>query len=114
MMRPSRIALATALLAEAGLIAGLIAWCGLLPGVLLSLPLLLPLPGLLRGNSYTGAWASLLVVFYVAGLLSETYGMVSRHTIGGLLTAVAAVEFVALLMFVRWAARERRAVQAVR
>ena len=33
------------------------------------LPLLLPLPGLLRGRIYTFKWATMLLAFYVAALM---------------------------------------------
>lgn len=101
--------LALLLASHFALIGGLLWWCGAAIGLLLVLPLLAPLPGLLKGRPYTGAWASLLIVFYVAGLLAETYGLQQRHAIGGALTLIAMVDFVATLLFVRWAARERAA-----
>jgi len=111
-MRLSRMAWIAVLASHLGLMAGLIAWCGWRTGALLVLPLIFPLPGLLRQRTYTAAWASLILVFYVAGLLAETYGLHLRHSVGGLLTLLAMFEFVSLLMFVRWAARERQAATA--
>jgi uncharacterized membrane protein len=112
-MKPlSRIALVAALVSHFALIAGLIAWCGVIAGAVLSLPLLVPLPGLLRRRTYTAAWASLLLVFYVAGLLSESYAIQSRHVVGLALSTVAALEFVSLLLFVRLSARERAELPA--
>jgi uncharacterized membrane protein len=109
MMRLSRLAFAGVIVSELGLIGGLLWWCGPLAGALLSLPLLAALPSLLRGNLYTAKWASLLLVFYIAGLLAESYAIHTRHAIGMALSVVATVEFVSLLLFVRWSAREAQA-----
>ncbi len=106
MMRLSRIAFAGAVAGEFALIGGLLWWCGAVAGSLLSLPLLVALPGLLRGDLYTAKWASLLLVFYVAGLLAESYAIHARHTIGVALSVIATIQFISLLMFVRWSARE--------
>lgn len=71
-----------------------------LPGALYALPLLLPLPGLWRGRPYTYAWSSMLIVFYVAGLL------VAAKSGGGAQwlapATLAAVEFCALVLYVRF------------
>ena len=101
-----------ALLLHVLLIAGLIAWCGWLPGILLSLPLLTPLPGLLRRRTYTAGWTSMLLVFYVAGLLAEGVAVPGRRSIGTALSVVAALDFVAVVLFVRLASRERQALAA--
>ncbi|MDR3418558.1 MAG: DUF2069 domain-containing protein [Nevskia sp.] len=95
-----------ALLLHLVLVGGLVAWCGWLPGMLLSLPLLTALPGLLRGRTYTASWASMLVVFYVAGLLAEGVAMPGRRSVGTLLSTVAALDFVSLVLFVRLTGRE--------
>jgi uncharacterized membrane protein len=105
----SRIAQAAAVATEAVLIVGLLWWCGWAAGLVLSLPLLATLPGLLRARVYTGKWASLLLVFYVAGLLAEGVAMPDRHTAATFLSCVAAATFVSLLLFVRWSAREAQA-----
>ena len=106
---PARLA---ALALHLALMAGLVAWCGWLPGVLLSLPLLAPLPGLLRRRTYTAGWATMLLVFYVGGLLAEGVAVPGRRTIGTLLSVVAALDFVSLVLFVRLTARERQALAA--
>ena len=112
-MRPlSGIALVAAVVLDLALIAGLVLWAGPVAGGVLSLPLLAPLPGLLRRRTYTAAWASLLIVFYVSGLLAEAYAIRSRYTVGIALSSVAALEFVSLVLFVRLSARERAALPA--
>ena len=107
MRRLSETARIGALLGNGALIAGLLAWCGWVAGLLLSLPLLLILRGLLKKDLYTAKWASLLLVFYTALLLAEAYAIRSRHWIALGLSAVAAIEFVCLNLFVRLSARER-------
>jgi uncharacterized membrane protein len=74
-----------------------------LAGVLFALPLLAPAPGLWRGRPYTYAWASMLVVFYVAGLL------VVGRPLTLALACVAALEFCALVLYVRARSVEARA-----
>lgn len=86
---------------------GLWLWTGLLPGLLLVLPLAAALPGLLRRRTYTAGWLTLLIVFYVAGLLSEAFTVPDRRQIALGLSIVAMLEFVALVLFVRWHAREQ-------
>jgi len=100
-----------ALAAHALLMGGLVLTGGW-PGAVLALPLLTPLDGLWHGRSYTFAWCSLLVVFYVGGLLAEGYATPSHRAAMFLLALVAAVEFVALLLYVRVSAARRAATAA--
>ena len=90
-----------ALAAHALLLAGL-PFVGGLTGALLALPLLAPLPGLWRGRPYTYAWASMLVLFYIAGLV------VYRGPPTLALAALGALEFLALVLFVRARSVEAR------
>jgi len=90
-----------ALAAHAALLAGL-PLAGGLTGALLALLLLAPLPGLWRGRTYTYAWASMLLVFYIAGLL------VNRTPLTAALAVIGALEFLALLLFVRARSVEAR------
>ena len=101
-----------AVLAGHGLLMAGLVLTGGWPGAVVALPLLAPLDGLWRGRSYTFAWCSLLVVFYVGGLLAEGYATPSHRAAMFLLALVAAVEFVALLLFVRVTAALRRAATA--
>lgn len=94
------------LIAHATLLLGLPLAAGAV-GVVLALPLLAPLRGLWRGAPYTYAWCSLLLVFYVGGLLMEAVS--TRAVVPMLLASAAAIEFCALLLFVRFTAAERRA-----
>lgn len=85
---------------------GLWIWAGLLPGLLVVLPLALGLPGLLRRQRYTAGWLTLLLSGYIAALMSEAASVPSRYGIALGFSTLAAVEFVALVLFVRWSARE--------
>ena len=102
----------TVLLFHLGLIAGLWFWAGLLAGSLLVLPLLAALPGLLRGRGYTAGWASMLVVFYVGGLLAEGVAAPQRRGPANAFSVIAVLDFVALMLFSRMAIRQRQALAA--
>ncbi len=84
-------------------------WVGLLPGLLLILPLAAALPGLLKRHRYTAGWLTLLLSFYIAGLMSEAVAQPLRRLPGYLLAATATIEFISLVLFVRLAAREQAA-----
>ncbi|HWU68712.1 MAG TPA: DUF2069 domain-containing protein [Stenotrophobium sp.] len=71
------------------------------------LPLLLPLPGLLRGRVYTFKWATMLLTFYVAGWLAAGTMQPAQKWLCFGIAALAALDFVALNLFVRFQARER-------
>ena len=73
----------------------------LLLATLAVLPLLLPLIGLLRARAYTASWASMLVSFYCALLLSEAYMLPALKLPLVLLATVAALDFVALMLFAK-------------
>jgi len=108
---PTRWARRLALAAHLGLMAALPAAAGA-AGAVLALPLLAPLPGLWRGRPYTHAWASMLVLFYVGGFLMEAWARPHRAALSIALAALAAGEFCALLLYVRFRAAEaRRAAQ---
>lgn len=98
-----------ALISHCALIAALVLRSGLGNGLLLIVPLLLPLPGLVKQRAYTYAWASMLVTFYVAGFLSGAYAHPEAKRVSFALAALAAVDFVSLVLYVRLRARERTA-----
>ena len=105
-MSLSAVARLVVLVAHATLLIGLPVSAGIL-GAALMLPLLAPLPGLWRGTPYTYAWCSLLLSFYVGGLLMEALSGHSALLTG--LASAAAIEFCALLLYVRFKSAERRA-----
>ncbi|WP_293000183.1 DUF2069 domain-containing protein [Nevskia sp.] len=102
----SQFAWALALVLHIALIGGIWWWAGLAVGFLLILPLMAAVRGLIRKSRYTAGWMTLLVSGYCAALLGEAYAVPSRHQVGVALALVAAVEFAALTLFVRWSARE--------
>jgi uncharacterized membrane protein len=108
----SAYARAVTLAAHVLLIAGIALWSASLLGYIVAALLLPAVPGLLRGRPYTYAWSSLLLTFYCAGLLAEGVAMPARQPVAWTLAAVAAVEFSALVLFVRLRSRERRAAAA--
>jgi len=78
-------------------------------GVPLSLvvPLLLPLPGLLRGRDYTFAWSTMLLVFYVGGYLAAGHANPAEKWACFGVAAIAALEFVSLSVYVKTRSKER-------
>jgi uncharacterized membrane protein len=100
------------LAAHAALLAGLAYVTGFSAGLLLLVPLLLPLHGLWQGRRYTYAWSSMLLTFYCAGLLAEIYMRPAQAPLLRALATVSALEFVSLILFVRARAAETRAAAA--
>lgn len=91
--------------ALAGGLFALVALPGRLPllilATLLVLPLLLALPGLLRGRAYTASWATLLVAFYCALLLAEAVAQPAQRLALLGLSTLAALDFVALMLYAK-------------
>lgn len=79
---------------------------------LAALLLVPPLPGLVRGRLYTYQWASMLVVFYCAMWLAEGWFDRGARSLAFAIAALAAVDFVSLVLFVRWRKREAPAPAA--
>lgn len=71
--------------------------------------LLLPLRSLMRGNTYTAGWVSMLVVIYCAFLLADAYAHPQNKLVSIALAALAALNFLSLILYVRLRARERSA-----
>lgn len=111
-MRPlSRWARGLAVVSHLLLIAGMALRAGFSPALLLAAPLLLPLPGILRGRTYTCAWASMLLCFYAAGYLAAGYADPAQKWACFALASLAALDFTGLVLYVRLLARERPASQ---
>jgi uncharacterized membrane protein len=91
-----------ALGADVLLIATLILWQAGTPwlAAALAAPLLAPLPGIWRGRAYTYAWTSLLVLVYMAFLITEFWVSPDRGYAGTALFAAATL-FIACLMSVK-------------
>lgn len=111
-MLPSTFAQRLALAAHGLLILGVCVRNPSALSVVLALVLFLPLPGLWRGKSYTFAWASMLVAFFVAGYLAEGYARPQTRWTAFAIASVAALDYVSLMMFVRFRARETAAARA--
>ncbi|MES0874493.1 DUF2069 domain-containing protein [Sinimarinibacterium thermocellulolyticum] len=104
----SRGARRTALIAHGLLIAAQLAIGGTLPWLGAAL-LLLPLPGLWRGREYSYQWSSMLVAFYCALWLAEGWANPGGRALAFGVAALAAVDFVSQVLYVRLRARERSA-----
>jgi uncharacterized membrane protein len=68
--------------------------------MLKALPLLLPLPGLLKGKRYVYQWSSMLILLYLCeGLVRATSDVGLSQMLGALETVLATVYFVSVLAF---------------
>jgi uncharacterized membrane protein len=91
----------------AALAAGVLAWQrdSLASGSFLALlwiaPLLVPLPGLLRGTRYTYAWSTLLMTGYVALGLTEVIANPGSRAAAAAIVLVAFAAFVAMVVYLR-------------
>ncbi len=70
--------------------------------MLKAVPLLLPLPGLLKGQRYAFQWSSLLILIYLCeGLVRATSDAGLSQMLGLLETILATVFFISVLAFCR-------------
>ena len=70
--------------------------------MLKAVPLLLPLPGLLKGKRYVYQWSSLLILAYLCeGLVRATSDTGLSQALAVLETSLATVYFVSVLAFCR-------------
>lgn len=68
--------------------------------MLKAVPLLLPLPGLLKGKRYAYQWSSLLILAYLCeGLVRATSDTGMSQTLGLLEAVLSTVFFISVLMF---------------
>ncbi|MEN9880109.1 MAG: hypothetical protein RIQ55_755 [Pseudomonadota bacterium] len=68
--------------------------------MLKALPLLLPLPGLLKGKRYVYQWSSMLILLYLCeGLVRATSDTGLNQILGAVETMLATVYFVSVLAF---------------
>jgi uncharacterized membrane protein len=81
-------------------------------GFALVLPLVAFAPGLWRARPRAYAAASLLLVFYAGGGLMEAFAHASRNVPALAFACVAALEFLALILFVRFNSREATAARS--
>ena len=106
---PARNACVLSLSAHLTLALGLVFWCGWKGGAILSLPLLWTLPGLMQAKVRSGIWVAYILIFYVAALVAEAYAVPQHYAVGLILASVAMLDFVGVILFIRWATREHSA-----
>lgn len=106
-----RFARRATLVLWAALAASLLAWIAVgYPWplcVLAILPLLAPLPGLVRGSRYTYAWASLFTVPYLAFAITELLVNPAARWVAAASTLLVFGWFCTMVLFLR-VARGRR------
>ncbi|MGH8517777.1 MAG: DUF2069 domain-containing protein [Panacagrimonas sp.] len=111
-MRPSDRVRLVALAAHGLLILGVALRDPSALSAVMVLILCLPLPGLWRARIYTYAWSSMLIAFFVAGYLADGYARPATRGAAFAMASIAALDFVAVMMFVRISAREEAAAAA--
>ena len=82
---------------------------GLWLPALLTAPLMLPLPGLIRGRAYTHAWTSLLALFYIAWALTELLANPPARPAAYPAFFAGVLLFTGCVLFIRLDKREREA-----
>lgn len=78
-------------------------------GLVLAVALAVPMPGIALGRTYTCAWASMLVTFFVGGYLAAGYARPDSQVSAFVVATIAALDFVSLVLFVRFRGREAAA-----
>lgn len=111
-MRPSENVRRVALVAHGLLILGVALRDPSALSTVMAAILCLPLPGLWRGKPYTYAWSSMLIAFFVAGYLADGYARPASKLSAFAMASIAALDFVAVMLFVRVNARETAAAAA--
>lgn len=102
-----------AVASQALLALGIMAWTQFSAlGVIAGAVLLLPLPSIARGNTYTAGWFSMLVVIYCGFLLADAYAHPQAKLASMGLALLAAVSFVSLVLYVPLRSRQRAAEAA--
>ncbi len=99
------------LLVWTALAASLLAWISVgyswLLCALAVLPLLVPLPGLVRGRPYTYAWASLFTVPYLVFALTELLANPAARWVAAVSLLLVFGWFCAMVLFLRVARAHR-------
>jgi uncharacterized membrane protein len=111
-MQPSLWARRVAVVSHLALIVVIALRAGWGVPLFLVLPLLFPLPGLLRGHDYTYAWSTMLLVFYVGGYLAAGHANPADKWACFGVAALAALEFVSLSVYVKARSKERTYIKA--
>ncbi|MBT1065149.1 DUF2069 domain-containing protein [Bowmanella sp. Y26] len=70
------------------------------------LPLLLPLPGLLKGKPYTHAWANFILMFYLLHGLTGVYALEQEYGYAAVEVVLASLAFIGCSFFARLRGRE--------
>ena len=78
----------------------------------LMLPLLLPLPGMLRGRPYAFAWSGFIALLYFIHGLTEAWAVADSRLPASIETALACLLFVSATLFARWRGREIKLARA--
>lgn len=71
-----------------------------------TLPLLLPLPGMLKGKPYTFAWANFIVMFYMIHGLTSVYAIENERAFAAIELVLCTGLFVGCIFYARLRGKE--------
>ena len=83
----------------------------LIISVILILPLLLPLPGILKKQPRAAAWLCFIVCFYFMSGVMKAW-IESEKPLGWLMTGFSSLLFITAMMFIRWQSKKLRLASA--
>jgi uncharacterized membrane protein len=69
-------------------------------------PLLLPMPGLLKGKPYTHAWANFIALYYLIHACTVIYAIPAERLYGMIELGLVCALFIGCSMFARYRGRE--------
>ncbi|GAA0852457.1 DUF2069 domain-containing protein [Aliiglaciecola litoralis] len=71
-----------------------------------TLPLLLPLPGMIKGKPYTFAWANFIVMFYMIHGLTSIYAIENERWLAAIELLLCSGLFVGCILYARLRGKE--------
>jgi len=116
-MTPVRFSRGLTLVSYLALVGLLLWWYGFYaasPMILIALlfPLLFPLPGLLKGNPYTFAWSSFLILLYFIHGVVEAYANPTVRLLASFEILCSMAFYVGAIVYARLRSRELKQQQS--
>jgi len=116
-MNSTRFSRYLTLISYIALIGVLLGWYGIQdpsPVALIALliPLVFPLRGLLKGNPYTYAWSSFLILIYFSHGVVEAYANPAVRHLAGFEILCSVAFYSGAVLYARWRGRELKQKQA--
>lgn len=80
-----------------------------LVGMIFVLPLLFPLPGIIRGKPYTHAWTSMLILLYFIHGVGEVFASPEQRLLAMLEILFSIQTYTGAILYARYRSRELKA-----